>query len=97
MFPWVIHIFQIQAFYFYKVIELVIRAEEGLSRDVVKHLSFVSVILYTFHFQYFIFQIYNLFLLLTMAFIVILVTINYPLLTDTAQKPSNYYKTLYCC
>ena len=46
VFPWVIDIFKVQGFYFYKVIELVIRAEEGLSRDVVKHLSYVCWILY---------------------------------------------------
>ncbi|KAK2166785.1 hypothetical protein LSH36_35g04056 [Paralvinella palmiformis] len=42
VFPWVIDIFKVQGFYFYKVIELVIRAEEGLSRDVVKHLSYIE-------------------------------------------------------
>ena len=35
-------IYNLSPFYFYKVIEVVIRAEEGLSRDVVKHLNHVS-------------------------------------------------------
>jgi len=38
-FPWVLETFQLEAFYFYKVIEVLIRAEEGLVRDVVKHLQ----------------------------------------------------------
>ena len=36
-------IFELNAYHFYKVIEILIRAEEGLSRDVVKHLNSVSV------------------------------------------------------
>merc|ERR1711892_13202 len=38
-FPWVLETFNLEAFYFYKVIEVLIRAEEGLVRDVVKHLQ----------------------------------------------------------
>ncbi|XP_038659765.1 retinoblastoma-like protein 1 isoform X3 [Scyliorhinus canicula] len=38
-FPWVIDILNLSPFYFYKVIEVLIRAEEGLSRDMVKHLN----------------------------------------------------------
>ncbi|XP_039590831.1 retinoblastoma-like protein 1 [Polypterus senegalus] len=41
-FPWVIDIFNIQPFYFYKVIEILIRSEEGLSRDMVKHLNSIE-------------------------------------------------------
>lgn len=41
VFPWIIDIFEIPAYYFYKVIEVLIRAEEGLSRDIVKHLNHV--------------------------------------------------------
>ncbi|XP_071959151.1 retinoblastoma-like protein 1 isoform X2 [Antedon mediterranea] len=41
-FPWIIDIFDIPAFHFYKVIELILRAEDGLSRDVVKHLNTVE-------------------------------------------------------
>lgn len=37
-FPWILEVFPIQPFYFYKVIEVLIRAED-LSRDVVKHLN----------------------------------------------------------
>lgn len=38
-FPWILEVFPIQPFYFYKVIEVLIRAEDHLSRDVVKHLN----------------------------------------------------------
>merc|ERR550534_679300 len=38
-FPWIIETFQLEPFYFFKVIEVLIRAEEGLVRDVVKHLQ----------------------------------------------------------
>ena len=36
-------LFDIDSYSFYKVIEIVIRAEDGLSRDVVKHLNQVGV------------------------------------------------------
>ncbi|XP_078410896.1 retinoblastoma-like protein 1 isoform X2 [Cetorhinus maximus] len=38
-FPWIIDILNLSPFYFYKVIEVLIRAEDGLSRDMVKHLN----------------------------------------------------------
>ncbi|XP_044604294.2 retinoblastoma-like protein 1 isoform X2 [Equus asinus] len=38
-FPWIVEVLNLQPFYFYKVIEVVIRSEEGLSRDMVKHLN----------------------------------------------------------
>ncbi|XP_077982360.1 retinoblastoma-like protein 1 [Glandiceps talaboti] len=41
-FPWVIDIFDLPPYHFYKVIELLIRAEDGLSRDVVKHLNHIE-------------------------------------------------------
>ncbi|GIY19302.1 retinoblastoma-like protein 1 [Caerostris extrusa] len=41
-FPWVLQIFNLQPYFFYKVIELLIRAEDGLSRDVVKHLNHIE-------------------------------------------------------
>lgn len=41
-FPWIIEILDLQPFYFYKVIEVVIRSEEGLSRDMVKHLNSIE-------------------------------------------------------
>ena len=41
-FPWVVDIFDLHVYNFYKVIEVLIRAEDGLSRDVVKHLNHVS-------------------------------------------------------
>ena len=34
--------FEISSYYFYKVIEVLVRVEDGLSRDVVKHLNHVS-------------------------------------------------------
>ncbi|XP_041096013.1 retinoblastoma-like protein 1 [Polyodon spathula] len=41
-FPWIINVFKLRPFYFYKVIEVVIRSEEGLSRDMVKHLNSIE-------------------------------------------------------
>ncbi|XP_017654512.1 retinoblastoma-like protein 1 isoform X2 [Nannospalax galili] len=41
-FPWIIDVLNLQPFYFYKVIEVVIRSEEGLSRDMVKHLNSIE-------------------------------------------------------
>ena len=41
-FPWILEAFDLHAYHFYKVIEIIIRAEENLSRDVVKHLSQVE-------------------------------------------------------
>ncbi|XP_048879356.1 LOW QUALITY PROTEIN: retinoblastoma-like protein 1 [Brienomyrus brachyistius] len=41
-FPWVIEVFRLRPFYFYKVIEVFIRSEEGLSRDTVKHLNSIE-------------------------------------------------------
>ncbi|VDI37744.1 retinoblastoma-like protein 1 [Mytilus galloprovincialis] len=41
-FPWIVEIFDICPYYFYRVVEIIIRAEDGLSRDVVKHLNHVE-------------------------------------------------------
>ncbi|KAM4034559.1 LOW QUALITY PROTEIN: retinoblastoma-like protein 1 [Anomaloglossus baeobatrachus] len=41
-FPWTIEVLTLSPFYFYKVIEVVIRSEEGLSRDMVKHLNSIE-------------------------------------------------------
>uniref|UniRef100_A0ABM5G663 Retinoblastoma-like protein 1 isoform X2 n=1 Tax=Pogona vitticeps TaxID=103695 RepID=A0ABM5G663_9SAUR len=41
-FPWIIEVLNIRPFYFYKVIEVFIRSEEGLSRDMVKHLNSIE-------------------------------------------------------
>ncbi|XP_072541051.1 retinoblastoma-like protein 1 isoform X2 [Salminus brasiliensis] len=41
-FPWIIETFQLRPFYFYKVIEVFIRSEESLSRDMVKHLNTIE-------------------------------------------------------
>ncbi|KAM9296189.1 retinoblastoma-like protein 1 [Gastrophryne carolinensis] len=39
IFPWTLTILNLSPFYFYKVIEVFIRSEDGLSRDMVKHLN----------------------------------------------------------
>uniref|UniRef100_A0AAX7VVH5 Retinoblastoma-like protein 1 n=1 Tax=Astatotilapia calliptera TaxID=8154 RepID=A0AAX7VVH5_ASTCA len=41
-FPWIISVFKQVPFYFFKVIEVFIRSEEGLSRDMVKHLNSIE-------------------------------------------------------
>ncbi|XP_028285453.1 retinoblastoma-like protein 1 [Parambassis ranga] len=41
-FPWIIGVFKLAPFYFFKVIEVFIRSEEGLSRDMVKHLNSIE-------------------------------------------------------
>ncbi|XP_069384499.1 retinoblastoma-like protein 2 isoform X2 [Paralichthys olivaceus] len=41
-FPNVINVFQIPAYHFYKVIEVLVRSEQGLFREVVKHLNQVE-------------------------------------------------------
>lgn len=41
-FPWIISVFKLPPFYFFKVIEVFIRSEEGLSRDMVKHLNSIE-------------------------------------------------------
>ncbi|XP_028285723.1 retinoblastoma-like protein 2 isoform X2 [Parambassis ranga] len=41
-FPNVIDVFQLQAYHFYKVIEVLVRSEQGLFREVVKHLNQVE-------------------------------------------------------
>ncbi|XP_020631199.1 retinoblastoma-like protein 1 [Orbicella faveolata] len=41
-FPWVIEIFDISPYCFLKIIEVFIKAEDGLSRDVVKHLNHIE-------------------------------------------------------
>ncbi|BFZ13546.1 hypothetical protein BsWGS_16586 [Bradybaena similaris] len=41
-FPWIVDIFELSPYQFYKVIEIIIRAEKGLSRDVVKHLNHIE-------------------------------------------------------
>lgn len=38
-FPWILNVLDIQAYHFVKVIELIIRAKEPLSRDMIKHLN----------------------------------------------------------
>ncbi|XP_054856396.1 retinoblastoma-like protein 2 [Eublepharis macularius] len=41
-FPLITDIFDVPAFHFYKVIEILIRAEDGLCREVVKHLNHIE-------------------------------------------------------
>jgi hypothetical protein len=38
-FPWILDTFQLEAYQFYKVIKIIIRADDGLARDMVKHLQ----------------------------------------------------------
>uniref|UniRef100_A0A8C9SXC7 Retinoblastoma 1 n=1 Tax=Scleropages formosus TaxID=113540 RepID=A0A8C9SXC7_SCLFO len=38
-FPWILDVFQLSAFDFYKVVESFIKAEPSLSRDIIKHLE----------------------------------------------------------
>ncbi|XP_046842187.1 retinoblastoma-like protein 1 [Xenia sp. Carnegie-2017] len=42
IFPWVLEVYGLSPYFFYKVIEVLIRAEDGLSRDVVKHLNYIE-------------------------------------------------------
>lgn len=42
MFPWIVDIFDLSPYHFYKVIEIIVREEDGLSRDVVKHLNHIE-------------------------------------------------------
>ncbi|XP_070616275.1 retinoblastoma-like protein 2 [Erythrolamprus reginae] len=41
-FPFITDVFDVPAFHFYKVIEILIRAEDGLCREVVKHLNHIE-------------------------------------------------------
>lgn len=41
-FPWILSALNIEAYYFYKVIEITVKVEEQLSRDVVKHLNCIE-------------------------------------------------------
>ncbi|EDV21648.1 uncharacterized protein TRIADDRAFT_59859 [Trichoplax adhaerens] len=41
-FPWIVQVFGLSHYYFYKVIEIVIRTEHGLPREVVKHLNYIE-------------------------------------------------------
>ncbi|KAG5321449.1 RBL1 protein, partial [Pseudoatta argentina] len=42
VFPWILKALNLDAYYFYKVIEIIVRAEDQLSRDVVKHLNHIE-------------------------------------------------------
>ncbi|XP_051884343.1 retinoblastoma-like protein 2 isoform X1 [Pristis pectinata] len=41
-FSWIIDIYDLPSYHFYKVIEVLIRAEDGLFREVVKHLNYIE-------------------------------------------------------
>ena len=41
-FPWILNAFELKDFDFYKVIEVIIRAEEWLPREIVKHLQSIE-------------------------------------------------------
>lgn len=50
-FPWILNCFRINAFYFYKLIEIIISNEESiLTRDLIKHLNAVSIHFNSFSF-----------------------------------------------
>uniref|UniRef100_UPI00358FB10D retinoblastoma-like protein 1 isoform X2 n=1 Tax=Myxine glutinosa TaxID=7769 RepID=UPI00358FB10D len=42
IFPWVLSVLNLSAYSFYRVLEIVVRTEKGLPRDVVKHLNHVE-------------------------------------------------------
>ncbi len=42
MFPWILQVLKLPAYHFYKIIELVVRTENQLSRDMVKHLNMLE-------------------------------------------------------
>ena len=44
-FTWILDTFNLEAYQFYKVIEIIIRAEDGLARDMVKHLQVPNIFL----------------------------------------------------
>jgi retinoblastoma-like protein 1 len=41
-FPWVLEALNLEAYYFSRVIEVIVKVEDQLSRDMVKHLNMVS-------------------------------------------------------
>lgn len=43
-FPWVLNALQIHPYHFYKVIEVIVRVEDKLPRNMVKHLNSVCLI-----------------------------------------------------
>lgn len=46
-FPWVLEALNIEPYHFYKIIEIIVRAEDQLSRDMVKHLNLVNNLIST--------------------------------------------------
>ena len=43
VFPWVLGVFEVSAYHFYKVIEVAIKVETNLPRSIIKHLNRVSM------------------------------------------------------
>ncbi|XP_046481637.1 retinoblastoma-like protein 1 isoform X1 [Neodiprion pinetum] len=41
-FPWILTAVNVEPYYFYKVIEIIVRSEDQLSRDIVKHLNVIE-------------------------------------------------------
>lgn len=41
-FPWVLKVFEVSAYHFYKLIEVVIKVESNFPRSIIKHLNRVS-------------------------------------------------------
>ena len=44
LFPWILNVFGLKGYHYYRIIEPMIRAEQRLSRDVVKHFNKVSFV-----------------------------------------------------
>ena len=42
VFPWVLDVFDVSAYHFYKLIEIAIKAEPSFARGIIKHLNWVS-------------------------------------------------------
>lgn len=42
VFPWVLGVFEVSAYHFYKLIEVAIKVETNLPRSIIKHLNRVS-------------------------------------------------------
>ena len=39
VFPWVLEVFQVSAYHFYKLIEVVIKLEKDFPRGIIKHIT----------------------------------------------------------
>lgn len=48
-FPWVLEVFGVSAYHFYRLIELVIKVEGSFPRSIIKHLNRVGAFLDTYN------------------------------------------------